>query len=410
MKYGKIILGSICLVCILIYCFIAITGKIYTLDELPLNFMSAFLGAIVTAVLTLILLSGQSNAEEIKERNVIVFNKKSTIFEEFIDRLHKILKKQKINGSTYMEIKAEYNTKLVLYLREKSQLKVTDHFMKLVECIGIEINDERVFDLTINEIYNKNYDKLREYIYSIINVLINDLGLGGKMDINIQKKLERNEFHYLSDQILLEEVDNIFMKKDNAFFERARFADCKEGFFVVIPIKGKISSGGRIEIGPFNNNNQGKQERLILRLLAPPFNPLAEEYASSREANVEGKFVNFFNDKPESEYDEYDQIDLSYFEKTNLENLIKTGIEKEDIYIGNIYQFGFDDDTYNQYGGFFVSICKTIAARAFYHFLTAKAEKDELPIKKVCEKFGDVTNEEITDNIAEKQGIDLERE
>jgi len=77
MKYGKIIIGIICLACIFIFCFIAIAGKIFTLKELPLNFMSAFMGAIVTAVITLILLSGQSSAEESKERNVKVFEKKS---------------------------------------------------------------------------------------------------------------------------------------------------------------------------------------------------------------------------------------------------------------------------------------------------------------------------------------------
>jgi len=75
MKYGKIILSVICLICIFVFCYIATTGKIFTLDELPLNFMSVFLGAIVTAVLTVFLLSGQSSVEEIKERNVIVFKK-----------------------------------------------------------------------------------------------------------------------------------------------------------------------------------------------------------------------------------------------------------------------------------------------------------------------------------------------
>jgi len=76
MKHMKIIIPSvICLVCIVVFCFVAITGKIYKLDELPLNFMSAFLGAMVTAILTLMLLNRQSTAEEIKERNVKIFKK-----------------------------------------------------------------------------------------------------------------------------------------------------------------------------------------------------------------------------------------------------------------------------------------------------------------------------------------------
>jgi len=400
MKYGKIILSVICLICIFVFCYIATTGKIFTLDELPLRFMTVFLSAIVTAVLTVILLSGQSNAEEIKERNVIVFKKKSKIYEKYNDRLYKVLKEQKINGNTYREIIIEYYKKLVLYLNKKSQWKITDHFMKLAECVGIEMNDRDISDVEIND----NYIKLRTYIFSIISILIDDLRLGGKIYINKQNALERNTFSYFSDQILLEELDNIFAKRNDALFERATFTECEDGFFVIIQIKGN-TSGGRIEIGPFpySKKNESNDERIIFRLHAPPSNPLAEPYISSKEGN----YIIFYDCDHVSECSEYYQIDLTSFKKTDLENLIKNGIEIKDIYNKNIYQFGFDENTYTRYGGFYVSICKTIAARAFYHFSNATTDKDNKSIKELCKEFGEVNSEDITHSAAEKQGIKL---
>jgi hypothetical protein len=406
MKHRIFIAGVICLVCVVVFCYITTTGGIIKLDELPLNFMITFLGAIVTAVITLFLLYGQTCAEEIKERNVRVFNIKSEIYENYKNRLYEILQEQKINGNTYKEIIFEYNRNLMLYLNKKSQWKITNHFINLAECVGIEMNDKNISDDEIN----KNYIKFRNNIFSIIDILIKDLGLGGKMFINKQNDLERKSFPYISGQILLEEIDKIFMIKDNTLFEKACFCKCIDGIFVNILIKGNMSPGGWIEIGPFDNNSPEKKEKLILRLLVPYYKMLPADYTSKRKANIDGKYIIFYNDEPINENIEYDQIDLTFFNDANLENLLKCGINKEDIYKKDIYQFGFDDSTYNQYGGFYVSICKTIAARAFYHFSNAKAKgkKDNLQIKKLCEKFGKVTFNDYIRSDAQEQGIDLD--
>jgi len=415
MKYMKINITSIviCLVCLAAFCIVAITGKIYKLDELPLNFMSAFLGAMVTAILTLVLLKNQSTAEEIKERNVIIFNKKSVIFEEFINLLYKVWQKQKIKGKNYREIKSEFYTKLVLYLKKESQWEITGYLEKLAECIGIEMNNGNapyaLLPSADSAALNENYHKLRKYIFSIINILIDDLGLGGNMDINTQNKLERNTFPCLLNQTLLEEIDNLFMKKDSALFKKAFYTGCIDGPFIIIPLKGKTTPGGEIQIGPFFDSDQNvlPRKNLIFRLLSPQFNPLAESYASSRKSNIEGKYIEFSGVK-ENEFDEYDQISLTYFKNSDLEKLEKMGIKKENLYCDSIYQFGFSDNTYTQYYGFYVSICKALAARAYFYFFTARTAKGYKPIKQLCEEFGEVTDEEITKCIAQKQGLNFD--
>jgi len=334
------------------------------------------------------------------------------IFEEFMNLLYKVWQKQKINGNTYRKIKSEFYTKLVLYLKKKSQRKITEPLEKLAECIGIEMNDGNapyaLLSSADSVALNENYNKLREYIFSIINILIDDLGLGGNMDINIQNELEKSTFPYLLNQTLLEEVDNLFIKRDSALFKKAYYTECIDGPFIIIPIKGKITPGGEIQIGPFSDSNQNvlPRKNLMFRLLSPQFNPLANPYASSRESNIEGEYIEFSGIK-ESEFDEYDQISLTNFNNSDLEKLEKMGIKKEDIYNDFIYQFGFDDNAYTQYCGFYISICKAIAARAYFYFFTAKTDKDNIPIKELCEKFGEVTDEEITNYIAQKQGLNF---
>jgi len=75
----------------------------------------------------------------------------------------------------------------------------------------------------------------------------------------------------------------------------AYYAECQDGPFIIIPIKGKITPGGEIQIGPFSNSNQNvlPQKNLIFRLLSPQFNSLADPYASSRKSNIEGKYIRF---------------------------------------------------------------------------------------------------------------------
>jgi len=216
--------------------------------------------------------------------------------------------------------------------------------------------------------------------------------------------MEKKNFLDLSYQILLEEIDNLFVKKDKDFFERACFICYDNVPFVRIQIKGIYNyDGGAIEIGSFFNNNQGNQELLIFRLLAPRGNPLTESYASCVNDNIEYKYVNFFN----NDYNEnYNQIKL-FYQIPNIEWLIANGFKTEDFYKKDIYQFGFDDNTYKQYVGIYENLCKTIAAYAFCYFSTLTTYKDNLPIKRLCEKFGEVTEEEMTYYLANKQGIEL---
>jgi len=103
------------------------------------------------------------------------------------------------------------------------------------------------------------------------------------------------------------------------------------------------------------------------------------------------------------------EINFTAIGDTELEKLENIGVNKEEIFKKNIDTFGFYDDAYKRYCGYYLSVCKAIAAQAYYHFLTARTYKDAIPIKELCEKFGEVTYEEITYYTAKQQGLDLSK-
>jgi len=80
---------------------IAVLLNVITLDELPSSFIGAVLGAAITGVITLILLEGQTESQEVKERNVCVFGKRSEIFQKYIRDVWEIWEKQKITSENF---------------------------------------------------------------------------------------------------------------------------------------------------------------------------------------------------------------------------------------------------------------------------------------------------------------------
>jgi hypothetical protein len=145
-------------------------------EELPINFIAAFLEAVVTAVITVVLLSGQSTAEEVKERNVKVFEKKSKIFQDYIDTVWKIWEDAAVSKDEYLELTTIYYKTLMIYLKKESLTSIGESLIKIGDYIGKESND--------------NYLALRNCIFAIINTLSKELSLGGEIDIAIYEKLE----------------------------------------------------------------------------------------------------------------------------------------------------------------------------------------------------------------------------
>jgi hypothetical protein len=205
MKGKWVKISLIALLCVVVFCLVITTFKIFTIGDLPSNFIAAFLGAVVTAIITVVLLAGQSSAEEVKERNVKVFEKKSTAFQEYIDKLWQVWEDHIISSDDYRGLIGKYYSKLMVYLQDP---KKSDKINNYLASIGNYIDQET---------YGKDYEDLRGNIIDIINILCDEINLGGKINKDKVEALDNKMFPVLFKRELLQQFNKEILENSDVF-------------------------------------------------------------------------------------------------------------------------------------------------------------------------------------------------
>jgi hypothetical protein len=247
MKQRWVLITLISLLCVVVFCQVATTLQVFALGELPLNFVAAFLEAVITAVITVVLLTGQSNAEEVKERNVKVFEKKSELFFEYIDKLWQAAEDQYLTVEEYEELRKFYSIRLMVYLKEKSCRSIVGYLTKLGDCVVSQKNE---------------YGRIKENVFNIINVLSEELNLGGRIDLTLDKELEGPIFPLLFKQAVLNEFNRALQSKDLSEGKYCKSEDLIEddiwtGEYICFNFR--RFKGCKLVVGPFSNcPDQGK--------------------------------------------------------------------------------------------------------------------------------------------------------
>jgi uncharacterized membrane protein len=166
--------------CILIFFVFAAVTDAILLPEIPASFLGAAAGAVITAVVTLLLLQGQTRAEELKERNVAVFKDKSEVFKKFIGNLWVAWEDHKIDEKEYAGLTSSFYKELMLYLNTESQKEIGRALVKISDYIGVVADSGSITD-----------KKLREFIILVMNTLIEELSLGGSIDPDLFEQLDQ---------------------------------------------------------------------------------------------------------------------------------------------------------------------------------------------------------------------------
>ncbi|MHC5354982.1 hypothetical protein ACYSNX_12620 [Myroides sp. LJL115] len=83
-------------ICTIIFLITAVTFEIFELGSLPAQFFGTLLGVVITAIITVLLLQGQTKSELFRERNLRVFIKKQKVFFQFLTQLNIILQKENL--------------------------------------------------------------------------------------------------------------------------------------------------------------------------------------------------------------------------------------------------------------------------------------------------------------------------
>lgn len=150
------------LVCVVLFFGTAIVFQILGSDILPSRFYGSLIGVVLTAIITLLLLSGQTKSQERREKNMKVFEKKLLYYEDFMRHLRDILEDNKI---TKAEIKD------LVFQMSYISMHVNDS--KHADDVILELDAlSQVFNKAENEF---NFRDFVEHIFKIANILRVDL-------------------------------------------------------------------------------------------------------------------------------------------------------------------------------------------------------------------------------------------
>lgn len=176
---GKNILSSklfiILLTLLAISLSIFIFGMIYQ-NELPKlveEINNSTIGGILTAIITVLLLQGQTATEEMKEQNMKVFEKKSEIFNDFMNNLWGIWKKKSISMDEIVEIIGRVSKDIIPYTKPNTTKEILGYLNVIADSIDKEDMPK----------------KIDENVFNIINVLAKEIGLGGELNAEVRQQI-----------------------------------------------------------------------------------------------------------------------------------------------------------------------------------------------------------------------------
>lgn len=162
---------------------IAILTNLFSSADLPTQISGALLEAVVTALITYFLLTGQTSQEEVKERNVRVFEEKSEKFNIFIDKLWDIWEDRVVTLEELNELIKIVSKDIVLY----SKPETVD---KILSCLLIIADAANPNNSTKDPEATK---RIQKNIFDIINELAKEIGLGGEINKKIENQLDQLE-------------------------------------------------------------------------------------------------------------------------------------------------------------------------------------------------------------------------
>lgn len=162
----------------------AVIFKIFDFELLPSQFYGALIGVVITAIITVFLLQGQTANEEEREKSVKVFEKKQEVYHVFLEELKKIIQDGEITivskGKDANFDKSIDELKdlifqlgyLQMHTSEKTINGVLDSVAKIIQLMN-DFNSTQETDKQ-KELPNY-YSSLSEELFKVIAILKEDL-------------------------------------------------------------------------------------------------------------------------------------------------------------------------------------------------------------------------------------------
>ena len=110
----------------------AILPKIFSAQDMLFQTIAVVLSVVFTAVVTNQLLTGQSNSEESRERNIKVYENKISVYAEFVSKMWSIMNDGKVEPDEIIALRSDIFNKLIFYL-DDSQIKAISEELEKLE-------------------------------------------------------------------------------------------------------------------------------------------------------------------------------------------------------------------------------------------------------------------------------------
>jgi hypothetical protein len=245
---GKIKIGYIAaiiaaIVAIVVFCVVSVVFKTMPIDALPANYMGAALGSLIGALITLVLLRGQTDIEEKKGKDIEILKRKTEIFQQFINVVWKIWEDRVITVEEFQNLTSQYYQNLMIYLKGETLKKIGNALTEMGRQIDKNTYDDMV--------------KLRTSIVTIIDTLSAEIDLGGKIDTEIMDEHDKIMFPVLFKKTLLNTLNKELNTNDSASeYKKGNYEFIKEGQYHLEYITFELNRfpGIKLVIGPIGEN------------------------------------------------------------------------------------------------------------------------------------------------------------
>lgn len=119
MKQEKLLWSLVVgMVVVLALGFLAMTNVIgiWKIPELWSQIFAACTGAIVVAVVTMVLMHGQRATEEAKEKSIKIYESKVAVYSRFVTKMYKLLEDDQVSCDDFLSLRTEIFSSLIFYL------------------------------------------------------------------------------------------------------------------------------------------------------------------------------------------------------------------------------------------------------------------------------------------------------
>ena len=209
-------------------CLIAVILRLFTQTDLWFQIFAAVIGVIITAIITQVLLRGQTENDAKKEKDTKIFEEKLRIYQDFLHCLCEVIKDGIKDGKITKEeaIELEFQTSYITMHTKSEHIKVIAE--KVQEIVGsLDNKPERKENKTMtdNELGDTNNKNLMISLFKIVEAFKKELypSTSDKNEVKEEDNIKEvaQSFGYIIDAVERKEPEtekpSIILDNDNSF-------------------------------------------------------------------------------------------------------------------------------------------------------------------------------------------------